>query len=80
MNIRPCPFCGEIPFLEKVPLWSEHNGSTHGYSGCYEYVVKCYNPECQCRVYLGKNDTVYSTDAEARQNAIKAWNRRSELI
>lgn len=77
MNIKPCPFCGEIPYLERKPLWSTYsNGSTHGYYGCYEYVIQCRNPECGCRVNLGRNDTVYIKDEEARQNAINAWNRR----
>lgn len=77
MNIKPCPFCGETPYLERKPLWSTYsNGSTHGYYGCHEYVIQCRNPECGCSVKLGRNDTVYNKDEEARQNAIKAWNRR----
>ena len=77
MNIKPCPFCGEIPYLEKKPLWREYGGSTHGYFGCFEYVIKCRNPECRCTVHLGKNNTIYNSDDEARENAIKYWNWRS---
>ena len=73
MSIKPCPFCGEVPYLEKIPLW---NGS-HGYHGCYEYDIHCRNPECGCRVNLGKNDTIYNSDGEARLNAVHAWNRRA---
>lgn len=78
MNIKPCPFCGEIPYLERVPLWRNYGGSTHGYFGCYEYVIKCNNLQCGCSVKLGRNDTIYNKDEEARQNAINAWNRRVE--
>ena len=73
-DLKPCPFCGKKVVLIKEPLW---NGS-HGYYGCYEYVVKCRNPECQCQVYLGKNDTIYRDDETAQKNAIEAWNRRAE--
>lgn len=74
MNIKPCPFCGTIPFLEKKPLWRTHGGSTHGYYGSYEYDIHC--DECGCRVPLCGNDTIYRTDKEAQQNALNAWNRR----
>lgn len=79
--LKPCPFCGEIPYLERNPLWTTcSNGSTHGYFGCFEYIVRCHNPECGCSVNLGANDTIYNSDEEARQNAISAWNRRAKEI
>lgn len=32
MNLKPCPFCGELPYLEKKPLWRTYgDGTTHGY-------------------------------------------------
>lgn len=78
MFIEPCPFCGEIPYLERKPLWTTRtDGVTHGYYGCYEYEIRCHNPECGCSVKLGSNDTIYIKDAIARQNAIRAWNRRA---
>jgi hypothetical protein len=76
--LKPCPFCGEVPYLEKKPLWQTYGGSTHGYYGCYEYVVQCRNPECLCSVRLGRNDTIYSSDEEAKQSAIDSWNKRFE--
>lgn len=76
--IKPCPFCGEIPYLEKVPLWDFHGNSTHGYYGCFDYEIKCHNPKCRCSVHLGNNCTVYTPDEEAKKNAIEAWNRRFE--
>ena len=76
MNIKPCPICGEIPYLERKPMWSTHGHTTHGYYGCYEYDIRCHNPECCCTVKLGNNTTIYTTDEEARKNAIEAWNRR----
>jgi hypothetical protein len=77
MALKPCPFCREIPYLERKPLWRTYgDGTTHGYFNCYEYEIKCHNPECGCTVKLGRNDTVYNSDEEARRNAIEAWNRR----
>lgn len=76
MQLKPCPFCGEIPYLERKPLWKTYNGSTHGYYNCYEYVIQCRNHDCWCTVKLGQNETIYRDDETARQNAIKAWNRR----
>ena len=76
-KLKPCPFCGAIPYLEKKPLWKTNGyGTTHGYYGCFEYEIKCHNVECGCHIKLGRNDTVYNQDAEAMQNAINAWNRR----
>lgn len=80
MSIKPCPFCGEIPYLERKPLWETYrSGTTHGYYGCYEYEIKCNNLECGCSVKLGRNDTIYNKDEEAKQNAINAWNRRADV-
>lgn len=73
-ELKPCPFCGKKVELIKEPLW---HGS-HGYYGCYDYVVKCRNPECRCQIYLGKNNTIYYDDETAQRNAIEAWNRRAE--
>lgn len=70
MELKPCPFCGTIPYLEKRPLWS----GSHGYHGCYIYDIHC--EKCGCYVNLGRNDTIYITDEEAKQNAINAWNQR----
>ena len=75
-GLKPCPFCGDIPYLECKPLWQTYNGSTRGYYGCVEYVVKCHNPECGCSVKLPRNDTIYNSDEDAKNNAIAAWNKR----
>ena len=81
MNLRACPFCGVTPCMERKPLWTTYNdGTTHGYHDCYEYDIRCRNPECGCTVKLVKNDTIYNTDDEARKNAIEAWNRRAIII
>ena len=45
-------------------------------SDVYLNKVPCENPDCRCKVYLGKNDTVYRDEKTARENAIKQWNRR----
>ena len=75
-ELKPCPFCGEIPCIEKKPLWKTYyNGITHGYFGCFEYDICCN--KCGCNVTLGGNDTIYRTDEEAKKNATEAWNRRA---
>jgi Lar family restriction alleviation protein len=74
MQLKPCPFCGELPYLEKKPLWRTVNGSTHGYAGCWEYDIRCH--KCGCTIPLHSNDTIYRSDDEAKQNAINTWNRR----
>lgn len=74
-ELKPCPFCGNLVYLEKKPLWVQHpDGTTRGYYGCYEYDIHC--DECGCRIKLPGNDTVYTTDNLAKENAIKTWNRR----
>ena len=75
IELKPCPFCGEFVYIEKLPLWTEYGQITHGYKGCYEYDIHCH--KCGCRINLGRNDTIYNSDEEAKQNAINAWNRRA---
>lgn len=77
VELKPCPFCGEEVYVEKVPMWATHNGITHGYAGCYEFDIHCRNEKCLCTVNLGRNDTIYCDEAEAKLNAIRAWNRRA---
>ena len=77
INLKPCPFCGESVYIEKKPLWHTYNdGTTRGYFGCYEYEIKCNN--CGCNIPLKGNDTIYNDDKTAKENAIKAWNRRAD--
>lgn len=76
-EVKSCPFCGNQVYVEKRPLWTNlGDGSTRGYFGCYEYDIHC--DECGCRVKLPGNNTIYLNDKEAKENAIKAWNRRAE--
>lgn len=75
--LKPCPFCGKDVYMEKRPLWKTYNGSTHGYYNEYEFIIECTNPECRCNVRLGANDTIYRTEEEAKENAIRQWNRRA---
>jgi hypothetical protein len=79
MEIKPCPFCGDIPYIERKPLFRIYgDGTTHGYRGCYEYDIHYHNPDCGCRVNLKGNNTIYHSDEEAKANAIKCWNRRAQ--
>ena len=70
--LKPCPFCGSEVNLDKSPLW---NGS-HGYHGCYEFLIRC--KKCGCNITLPKNDTVYRSEETAMKNAINAWNKRAD--
>ncbi len=72
-ELKPCPFCGSIPLLEKKPLWSEHG---HGYYGCYEFDIHCPKVDCGCRILLLNNNTIYFSEEEAMENAVNTWNKR----
>lgn len=72
-ELKPCPFCGSIPLLEKKPLWSEGG---HGYYNCYEFGIHCINPVCGCRINLFNNNSIYHSEKEAIKNVINAWNER----
>jgi Lar family restriction alleviation protein len=74
MELKPCPFCGEIPYLERKPLWQTHGNITHGYFGCFEYDIRCH--VCGCNIPLKDNTTIYLKDEEAKKNAIEQWNTR----
>lgn len=75
--LKPCPFCGKDVYMEKRPMWRVEGSTTRGYTGAYEFIIQCTNPECGCNVKLGKNSTLNATEEEAREEAIKHWNRRS---
>lgn len=74
-ELKPCPFCGTVPYIERLPLWETYGGHTHGYYGCYKYDIQCH--KCGCAIPLPQNDTIYRKDEEARQNAIDTWNKRA---
>ena len=72
MKLIACPCgCKDVE-LKKIPLWQ----GSHGYYGCYEFQVKCNNPECGWSLKVPKNDTVYRSEEEAKKNVIAAWNKR----
>lgn len=75
-ELKPCPFCGSIPLLEKKPLWSEGG---HGYYNCYEFDIHCINPVCGCRINLFNNNSIYHSEKEAIKNVINAWNERVQI-
>ena len=75
-DLKPCPFCGSIPLLEKKPLWSEGG---HGYYNCYEFDIHCINPVCGCRINLFNNNSIYHSEEEAIKNVINAWNERVQI-
>lgn len=77
-ELKPCPFCGETPQIEAKPLWElSRDGALHGYVGHYKYDIRCQ--KCGCNVTVRNNTTIYSGHKKARENAIKAWNRRADI-
>ena len=71
LKLKPCPFCNSEVELEKIPLWY---GNGRGYKDCYEFKIRC--KKCVCRVDQPENDSIYRNEEKAKNNAIKAWNRR----
>ena len=66
-ELKPCPWCGGIPYLLETPL--------RHYGGCSAYVIKC--SECGATPPNGEFYDVYSTREYAEQQAVEAWNRRN---
>lgn len=70
-ELRPCPFCGGTPLLSEGPYdWD--------CGGRYYYSASI---ECACGLTLEVDNPgpkVYTSDAEALNFAIDAWNTRAE--
>jgi len=74
--LKPCPFCGNEVYIEKVPLWRTYpDGTTHGYRGKYSFDIRC--EKCGCNINIKGNDTLYTSEEKAKENAINAWNKRA---
>ena len=71
-KLKPCPCGCKNVELKKYPLWH----GTRGYIGCYKFIIECPNPNCNWILYVPKNDTIYRSEEEAKENVIKAWNQR----
>ena len=64
--VKPCPFCGGEPMLEKSSRWPKNSReSVEGYT------VVCVESKC---VIFGANNQYYRTP----ERAIKRWNERAE--
>ena len=75
LSIKPCPICGNTPYLEKEAMTYE-NGY-HNYRGSFNYRIKCdicHYPREQF------GDTVGHTDEQAREIAITGWNTEADKI
>lgn len=70
-KLKPCPFCNTQVLINKKPLWH----GNHGYIGCFEYDIQC--EKCGCNIKLPNNNTIYTSDSKAIENAVNAWNRRA---
>lgn len=72
-SIKECPFCHDIPILNKDPLW---NGS-HGYHGNYEYYVGCRNGRCKINPRTKSYNDIYDMkEQECIEKVIEDWNIR----
>lgn len=60
-NLKPCPFCGEIPHLDKHEIFCDCGAKM--WLDAFRYEVKY--------------DGLFPTYIEARQMMIEAWNRRA---
>lgn len=71
-KLKPCPCGCDYVELKKYPLWNE----SHGYYGCYEFLIKCANPNCCWKFCPPDNNTIYQSKEEAKRKVINAWNNR----
>ena len=69
-GIKPCPFCGGSAFLEK-----NHRAFVNG-----QTAIMCFVRCVECNARSGREKLSdygrKETSAEARNAAVKAWNRR----
>ena len=70
---KPCPWCGGHASLNIDSLEGPRGT---GYPGCYEYYVQCDN--CYAKAPAGTFFDIDMKAEDAKQNAINAWNKRSE--
>ena len=68
-RLKPCPFCGNETIRIEM-----HRNSDPG-AGVYMYEVVC--DKCGASI-CGRSVDVFREKADAKQEAIKAWNRRAE--
>ena len=73
MQIKPCPFCGQIP------RFSQHDmgyGNGRGYPGRTQFTIRCDNINCYVRPQV-QTDDIYHDTIEMEKLCIKRWNIRS---
>ena len=67
-ELKPCPFCGGEANIIKNEHPRLHRPIKNGL-----YHVEC----CECNVMIGY-DTDYGGQFDTKEEAIKAWNKRTE--
>ena len=76
-ELKPCPFCGSVVELKKSPMWRTYSdGTTHGYTDCYELEIAC--PKCGCSTFKTKGNTVNFTEESIKNYIVRNWNMRNE--
>lgn len=76
-ELKPCPFCGEIPYLMNRGVFTSRGGQEWGDN----WVVRCSCGMGLCddfksRVYRDNKGKII-IESDGRAEAIKAWNRRA---
>lgn len=61
VELKPCPFCGEVPTLEIIPPHKHHIIDLPPCKG--EAII-----ECRCGAAIMRN---------TKKNVLEAWNRRA---
>lgn len=76
-NLKPCPFCGEIPTIQEMEqgitescgAWGEKTLRVKPLPSIY--LIGCENPKCRVKPFYG-----YRT-GETLEQVIEIWNRRA---
>ena len=72
-ELLPCPFCGGRP---RVDLAKKTFCQLHG-EPSQQVTVYCYHADCVSKPSVSAGDVFNGGEAQAREKAIAAWNRRA---
>ena len=68
VKLKPCPWCGSSAALLVNQI--------DGYPGRHTYACECLM--CHAQAPLGELSDVWCTAEEAKEEAVRIWNRRAE--
>lgn len=70
--LKPCPFCGEKPWLGKWPLALDKSPDD------YQCSIECENPECGAAIISSCFEEASIQETQWKMEVIKRWNNRYE--